>query len=369
MKFETPPYENTRSRSIALHPPKKIIKENKKLNLTHVMIKPKTCGSKTRGGKSYTQNEKNFKKQESKEKKKKEDPFNFQSLFDHVTATIKKQDETVERVCNAMCSYLAFLKGEYFENPRILLHGPSGCGKTAIVSEIAQKLGLPFFSIDASSLTGAGYKGQNLTQAIDTILFQCEMKGYNAHEIVIFFDEIDKLFLQLMTQDSTPGSVISELLVFLTEGNAELNFSTKRCLIIFAGAFGQVNLLQAQKFSKEFFGRIPTQIGVKRLKFEDFKTILLTSKGSPLVQMQEEFKKMNRSLTLTDEAVDYIAKYSVKRETGSRAVKSAMHDLLQPYFGKYKDVPDITITLDACKKLFDEFMNDDSDQPPRGMYL
>ncbi len=294
---------------------------------------------------------------------------NYADLFHHVTQIIKKQDTPVEKICNAVYSYKAFLRGEYFQNPRILIYGPSGCGKTAIVSEIAKKIKIPFYSIDASSLTGAGYKGFNLTDAIKTILIQCEIKGENEEEIVIFFDEIDKLFAQTMIQDSTPGSVLSELLVFMEKGMEELNFSTQRVLLFFAGAFHQVEITKTQKMFKEFFGRITNIIEVKKLKFDDFKDILLTSTDSPLIVMKKELERRGRSLEITPEAINYIAHYSEKRGTGSRALKFAMHELLQPYFGKWNTERDIIITEKECERLFGEFMNDDSDMPPRGMYI
>lgn len=329
-------------------------KDNKKANKIGRVLKE--IETETRKSKRIQ------KKQKYKEK-------GYEDYFESTVKKIKKQDEAVSKICNIFCTYEAFLKGNYFKNPRVLIHGPSGCGKTAIIDELSKQVNKPVYRIDASSLTGSGYKGTNLSETVEQAILKCYDDDKDPEEMIFFIDEIDKLFVQIMTQDSVPGFVINELLVFMEHGLSELKFSTKNVLMCFAGAFNQVPIHKAQQQFPEFFGRISDIIEIRKLTVPDFKEIILTSNSSPLIEMKEKLEQKDRTLTLNDDALDYIARYCKKRGTGTRAAESAIHELLQPYFGKFASEKNIVITLDDCKKLFDEFMNDDSHLPPRGMYI
>ncbi len=291
------------------------------------------------------------------EHNKENDLISYADLKNHIEKKIKKQPCAIAQICNVYCAHQAFLRGDYFKKIRVLLHGPSGCGKTAIVSEVSQKTKIPFFSIDASSLTGAGYKGVNLRDAIRFIINECKEKSFDPNKIVIFFDEIDKLFLKNIKNDNNVNAVISELLVFMEKGLAELNFSTEKSLIFFAGAFSQVSLMEAKNFSKEFFGRITNIVEIKKLTYLDLKTILETSTDSPFVVMCKLFKNKNRKFEMSPEAIECISRLAEKSGTGARAIESIMHVLLQPYFGEKEGVGDVFIqeqdVLSACSHFAD----------------
>jgi ATP-dependent Clp protease ATP-binding subunit ClpX len=303
----------------------------------------------------------------------------FFDIYTHVTQSIKRQDEPVKKISNILMSHKSFINKKYFQNARVLLHGPSGCGKTAIVSRIAEKMNMPFFSINASSLTGSGFKGQNLNDQLENIIDKCQTEKIDHNQVIIFFDEIDKLFTQYLSEGTTPGNVLNELLVFMEKGitlrrkegfkETICDMSTKNSAIFFAGAFNQVDIEKAQRVFPEFFGRIHDIIKINKLKQDDFVEITLTSQESPYVVMRKILEEDGRNLVVDQDALAYIGKYAVKRGTGARAVQYVFNELLVPYFGERETEKEVHITKKNCEDLFDSFMNNDDDQPPRGMYI
>lgn len=269
------------------------------------------------------------------------------------------------------------------EKSNVLMVGPSGTGKTLIVRSLAKILGVPFVSADATSLTQAGYVGDDVDSIISRLLEAAEGDVNRAQWGIVYIDEIDKIAKRGGGANGVrdvSGEGVQQALLKLVEGaeqniskstkrrenSDEVTIDTRNILFIVGGAFPGLeelissrvqpkdtsigfhskpeeasieldDLLAAmlpddlQRFGliPEFIGRFPIVTFLEELDVEAMLKILTEPKNALVKQYRQLFSYQGRSLEFSEEALTFIAEDAVSRKTGARGLRSILEATLQ----------------------------------------
>ena len=290
------------------------------------------------------------------------------------------------------------------EKSNILMVGPTGCGKTLLAKTLARILNVPFASADATTLTEAGYVGDDVENILLKLIQNANYDITLAERGIIYVDEIDKLAKKSQNVSITrdvSGEGVQQALLKIVESTVAsvppqggrkhpqqemLQIDTTNILFICGGAFvGLENIIEQRindstlgfnaeiktkvdkegenliaktqpqdliKFGliPEFIGRMPVFVSLKDLNEDAFVKILTEPKNALVKQYTKLFKMDNIDLEFTDDAIKEVAHKASLLKTGARGLRSILEEIMQETMFKVpssQDVEKVIITKET----------------------
>lgn len=322
-------------------------------------------------------------------------------IYDSLSQYIVGQDKAKKVLSVAAYNhYIRILTNDYIEKSNVLLIGPSGTGKTSLVKALAKILNLPLAITSATSLTEAGYIGNDVETVVQNLFLITGGNVSLTEQGIIFIDEVDKLSSVANSYNQVGHKGVQQALLPLLDGtivsipsleskngsnNAKVDIDTSNILFICGGAFPEIEDIVLKRISHkpaigfqpsgnkkgspdnsletylpitaddvkeygiipELIGRLPIIAPLDKLTISTLKKILTVPKHSLVSQYRVIFAHKSINLLFKDEALEEIAQMAFDQNTGARALRSIMENLLLDFMfdlPNQSDISEIIIT-------------------------